>query len=110
MMWLRGRNLTVSPGYEPSVATFYYPALGILLLLAGCATTETAPPVVKEAVPEAPCKAGLADRPVYPADALTGDEDIWTLGITLWADRRARRARELVLETVVEGCTKPAKP
>ena len=24
--WMRGRNLTVSPGYEPSVATFYYPA------------------------------------------------------------------------------------
>jgi hypothetical protein len=25
-IWMRGRNLTVSPGYEPSVATFYYPA------------------------------------------------------------------------------------
>ena len=26
MMWLRVRSLTVSPGYEPSVGTLYYPA------------------------------------------------------------------------------------
>ena len=107
MKWLRGRNLTASPGYEPSVGTFYYPALVILLLLAGCATPETAPPVVREAVPEEPCKAKLGPRPAYPADTLTGDEDIWQMGTTLWADRKARRARELELETVVEGCTRP---
>lgn len=77
-----------------------------LVLLAGCATTETAPPVVKEAVPEEPCKAKLGPRPTYPADTLTGDEDIWQIGTTLWADRKSRKAREIELETVVEGCTR----
>lgn len=31
LCWRRGRNLTVSPGYEPSVATFYYPARELCL-------------------------------------------------------------------------------
>lgn len=79
-----------------------------LLLLAGCATMDAAPGTVSKATPEAPCKAGLAAKPVYPADTLTGDEDIWALGSVLWADRKARQAREIVLETVVEGCTKPS--
>lgn len=78
----------------------------IALLLAGCATPETAPSVVKEAVPEEPCKAKLGPKPAYPDDTLTGDEDIWQLGTTLWADRKARKAREIELETVVEGCTR----
>ena len=41
MIWLRVRNLTVSPAYEASVATFYYPARAIVALLflslQGCA-------------------------------------------------------------------------
>ena len=84
--------------------------LCIAALLAGCETTSTAPATVKQAVPEAPCKASLATRPVYPADTLTGDEDIWVMGTQLWADRKARQARELVLETTIEGCTKPSVP
>jgi hypothetical protein len=81
----------------------------MLIALSGCAATQTAPATSKVAVPEAPCKAGLAAKPVYPADTLTGDEDLWVLGTQLWADRKARQARELELETVVEGCTKPAQ-
>lgn len=84
--------------------------LAYTLLLAGCVTTGTAPTSIKEAIPEAPCKANLSPRPVYPADTLTGDEDIWVLGTQLWADRKARQARELVLETTIEGCTKPSAP
>ena len=80
--------------------------LAAVLFLAGCATTETAPATVKAAVPEAPCKASLKTKPVYPVDTLTGEEDIFTLGTTWVADRKARQARELELETVVEGCTK----
>ena len=76
-------------------------------MTAGCETAGTAPASVKAAVPEAPCKASLAPKPVYPADTLTGEEDIWVLGTQLWADRKARQARELVLETTIEGCTKP---
>lgn len=82
--------------------------LCVTALLVGCETTGTAPSTVKQAVPEAPCKSSLKPRPVYPADVLVGGEDIWTLGTTLWADRAARRARELELETVVEGCTRPS--
>lgn len=79
----------------------------VLLLLAGCAAREVAPPAVSTAVPEAPCDADVPVRPVFPADALTGNEDIFTLGTTLWADRKARRAYELQLEAIAEGCTKP---
>lgn len=81
-------------------------ALLFAALLAGCQTTSTAPTVTKQAVPEAPCKASLKAKPAYPADTLKGDEDIWSIGLALWADRKARQARELELETVVEGCTK----
>lgn len=76
------------------------------LLLAGCAAAEVAPPAVSTAVPEAPCDADVPARPVFPADALTGNEDIFTLGTTLWADRKARRAYELQLEAIAEGCTR----
>ena len=82
----------------------------LCVMLSGCVTTGTAPGAVKQAVPEAPCKANLAARPIYPADTLTGDEDIWVMGTQLWADRKARQARELVLETTIEGCTKPSVP
>lgn len=84
--------------------------LATALLLAGCAATQTAPSTTKQAVPEAPCKAALTPRPIYPADTLTGDEDIWVIGTQLWAERKARKAREIELETVVEGCTKPSAP
>lgn len=79
------------------------------LLLAGCITTGTAPTTTKEAVPEKPCEADLGPRPVYPGDTLTGDEDIWVIGTQLWADRKARAAREILLETAVKGCTKPSQ-
>jgi len=88
-------------------------ALVVLALAsaAGCAGLGTAPPVAKEAVPEAPCKADVPARPVFPADTLTGDEDIWTKGVVLWADRKARQAYELKLEIIVAKCTaSPALP
>ena len=78
----------------------------LCVILAGCETTQTAPGTVKEAVAEAPCKARLGPKPVYPADMLTGAEDIFTMGSVLWSDRLSRRARELELETTVEGCTR----
>lgn len=77
------------------------------LLLAGCETLGTAPATVKAAVAEAPCKVSVPVRPVFPADTLTGDEDEFTLGTVLWADRKAREAYQLQLETIVKGCTAP---
>lgn len=74
-------------------------------LLAGCLTTGTAPSVVKEAVYQ-PCEVAVPSVPHFPADDLTGDEDIWTKGTVLWADRKARRAYELEVRTALEGCTK----
>jgi len=86
-------------------------AAALALLLAGCVTTGTAPSTVKEAVPEAPCKADVPARPTFPADTLTGAEDIWTLGVTLWADRKQRQAYELKLEIIAAKCTgSPALP
>lgn len=84
------------------------PYLGVALLaLAGCATQTVAPQVVKQAVAEAPCDAGKRpQRPVLPADGLTGDEDIFALSTTLWADRKARRAYEAPLEKFAEECSR----
>lgn len=76
----------------------------VALAIAGCAGGETAPGVVKEAV-YMPCNAPVAEKPVFPADTLTGDEDLWTLGKTLWADHKARQAYELEIRTALEGCT-----
>lgn len=77
----------------------------VVLFLAGCAMDAATP--AKQAVAEAPCKAAVPKRPVFPADTLTGSEDIWTIGTTLWADRKARKAYELELEKIAEGCTRP---
>ena len=110
MKWLRVRNLTGSPAHEADVATFYYPAL-VILMLSGCASTTTAPATAKAAVPEAPCKADVPARPVFASETLTGDEDIWVIGTQLWAERKARRAYELQLEIIAAKCTgSPALP
>lgn len=74
----------------------------IALVLAGCATPQVGP-VVKQAVSTA-CDAPVPEKPVYPADQLTGNEDIFTLVKVLWADRKARIAYELKLEPL-KGCT-----
>lgn len=74
------------------------------LLLFGCGTTGTAPGSVKEAVYQ-PCDVAVPAVPHFPADDLTGEEDIWTKGTVLWADRKARRAYELEVRTALEGCT-----
>lgn len=79
--------------------------LALAVLLSGCVTTGTAPGTVKEAVPEAPCKADVPARPVFASDTLTGEEDIWTLGVTLWSERKARQAYELKLEIIAARCT-----
>jgi len=76
----------------------------VALALFGCAGGATAPGVVKEAV-YMPCDAPVPAVPVFPADTLSGDEDIFTLGKTLWADRKARQAYELTVRTALEGCT-----
>ena len=83
--------------------------VGLALLLTGCAgwSDKPAPSTVGRAVAEPPCDAAkVPRRPAFPADSLGGAEDIFTLGVTLWADRKARRGYELELETVLEGCTR----
>lgn len=82
-------------------------AIGLVLLaaiLAGCGSAPTIPATVSVAV-DKPCDVPVPDKPVFPAEALTGGEDIFTLGKTLWADRKARQAYELKLRTALEGCT-----
>lgn len=82
-------------------------AIGLVILasiLAGCGSAPTIPATVSVAV-DKPCDVPVPDKPVFPADTLTGNEDIFTIGKTLWADRKARQAYELKLGTALEGCT-----
>ena len=78
----------------------------ILVALMGCAGVQTAPSTVKVAVAQG-CPTQMPPRPTFPADTLTGDEDLWTLGTTLWADRKARKAWELDIEARLAGCIDP---
>lgn len=82
-------------------------ALGLAALatlLAGCGSAPTIPATVNVAV-ATPCDAPIPDKPVFPAETLTGAEDIFTIGKTLWADLKLRTAYELQLRTALEGCT-----
>jgi len=82
-------------------------AIAAAALTAACATQEVAPGVVKQATPEPPCDAGKAPKGrVYPADSLTGQEDIYQMGAALWADRLARRAYQREAEAFIEECTR----
>ena len=81
-------------------------AILLLAALVGCATKPIPPTVVKEAV-IMPCPVAVPDRPVFPADDLALDADIWTLGTALYADRLAREAYEIDLRARLIGCTKP---
>lgn len=82
-------------------------ALGLLALatlVAGCGTAPAIPATIAVAVAQ-PCAVPVPDKPVFPAETLTGTEDIFTLGKTLWADIQRRQAYELQLRTALEGCT-----
>lgn len=79
----------------------------IAVLLSGCAWLPKAPATVNVAVAQA-CDVPVPPLPTFPVDTLTGDEDVFTLGKTLWADRQVRQAYELRLRTALEGCTERA--
>jgi hypothetical protein len=78
------------------------------LFLSGCATQDPAPVAISVATSEPPCDSGkMPQKPVvFPADALKGDEDIWVMGTTLWADRKARLAYEALLSAFAEECAR----
>lgn len=78
--------------------------IALAAILAGCGTAPAIPATVNVAV-AAPCDAPIPDRPAFPAETLTGTEDIFTIGKTLWADIKLRTAYELKLRTALEGCT-----
>lgn len=81
--------------------------MALALAVAGCAAQQTAGGVTKEAVATATCDGSkVPPRPAFPADALTGKEDVFTIGVTLWADRKARQAYELPLEAFYAECSK----
>ena len=87
--------------------TIILAGLGLIALaavLAGCGSTPAIPATVNVAV-ATPCDAPIPDKPVFPAETLTGAEDIFTIGKTLWADIQLRTAYELKLRTALEGCT-----
>lgn len=83
------------------------PALALLaLFLTACAGNPTAPATVKVPV-YMPCATDIPARPSFPADALTDNDDLWTTGTALWADRKARQAYEAGLEVRLNGCVNP---
>lgn len=88
-------------------AAYAAAGLGLVLamLLSGCATTSTAVSVSK-AVATA-CPTTMPPRPAYPVDRLSGDEDEWSIGTALWAERKLRQAHELDLTNRLRGCIEP---
>lgn len=84
-------------------------ALAVALALAGCATDKETAPSPATAV-WTPCPTQVPPKPTFPADSLTWKEDIFTIGTTLLADWKARRAYELDLETRLKGCTSAERP
>jgi hypothetical protein len=83
--------------------------IALAFTLAACASTDGASPdATKQAVSEAPCNPSKRpQKRTLPADALTGDENIFVWGATMWADFLARRAYQLEMETFIDECTKP---
>lgn len=84
-------------------------ALVLGLLLAGCATKEDTSGTMATAV-WVPCQTAVPSKPVFPAETLTGKEDLFTIGKTLYADVQARVAYETDLRTRLEGCTGATRP
>lgn len=108
MTWLR--VIRIARKLIDLAVALFLVLLGVsmVLMVTGCATTETAPQGV-QAVAEAPCDPAKAPKPrPLPADSLTGAEDLFTWGTTMWADYLARRAYQRELEAFVEECTKPS--
>ena len=108
MRWLRVPNLTDSAGYEPTVATFYYPAL-LILLLSGCATAIPEKPIVQTLeikVPVAvPCRVTLPERPVWELDKTSPDAALFDLAKAAVIEIKQRRAYTAELEAAAKSCT-----
>lgn len=85
------------------VVVYMIGLFALAVILKGCALNPTVPSAVNVAV-ATPCDAPVPDKPTFPADTLTGKEDIFTIGKTLWADKLARHAYEIKLRTALEGC------
>ena len=100
------RNPRTRTSARPAIAALARSCAAVLMVfLAGCAQTPVAPATVAIAVAEPPCRVSPPTRPAFPVDALAADADIWTIGTALWADRLARKAYELELETAIRGCS-----
>lgn len=70
--------------------------------LTGCASTPE-PVSVRVAVP-VPCRVQVPTVPAWPADSLTGNEDIYVSVKTLWADRLLRTAHIQRLTDALNVC------
>lgn len=77
----------------------------LTVMLTGCSGPRSVT-TIREIVP-VPCQVKIPDRPVFAGDVLTGEEDLWEIGVALWADRKERQAYELRIETLLAGCTSP---
>lgn len=79
------------------------------LPLAGCASR---PPTMVETKirVSVPCDAGDVPAPAFPADGLTGDEDLYVKAQTLAADTEVREGYEARLRAAVEACRPTAPP
>lgn len=94
---------------RPGINRVFTGLLAIVFLAASsCATTDVPPPTTTAVW--TPCPTEVPTRPSFPADALTGKEDIFTIGKTLYADVKSRMAYELDLRTRLEGCVGPVRP
>lgn len=102
--------MTAPPVVQPPAAARGLAALLALLAVifaGGCASVESVAPVTVTTAVAMPCPTRVPTRPAFPADSLTGAEDLWTIGTTLWADRKLRQAYEIDIETRLKGCVEP---
>lgn len=78
----------------------------LTLFLVGCFNKKPQSAIEAKVAVETPCTVTVPQRPVFPADNLTGEEDIFMIGMAMWADRKARQAYDTQLEIALKGCTK----
>lgn len=97
-------DAVVSPDWTARSVAALLAALAVVFA-AGCASPPPVAPVVVPKAVAVACPTAMPPRPAFPVDRLTGNEDIWTIGTALWADRKARQAYELELEVRLRGCT-----
>lgn len=81
--------------------------LTLMVVIAGCATTE---PVIRTVIQKVevpiavPCKAEIPIKPNFNFDKLTIEQDIFDKTKSILADRKLHQGYEIELEAALKSC------